>query len=181
MSDEIQVVSIDKTIPILKHKVSNHRLIKQLILNAIKKMGTYSFINNYQRITNTDWHLSNEFDRPYYEYVSPIIDNVRNEVSQYFKYNEDKITLTNCWFQQYAKNDYHLWHSHGRSTFSCVYYVSLSDDNPKTLFRIGADEFSVEVKEGEILTFPSFLEHVSKENTSDLIKTVVAFNLTSSD
>jgi uncharacterized protein YjlB len=174
----MNLVSTDIKLPIYKHKVEHHQSVKPLILNAIKDMGTYSLINKEQSISNTDWHLPDNTHRPYFIHVQPIINQVCREIKQYHGYRIAEVTLINYWFQQYAKGDHHLWHTHDRASFSCVYYVALEGETPKTSFRIGKDEFQIEVKEGEVLTFPSFLEHTSKENKSDFIKTVIPFNLT---
>jgi hypothetical protein len=166
------------TLPIFKYEVDDHKTIKPLILEAIKEMGTYSLIDKYQHISNTDWHLHEGFNRPYFKYVEPHVHNVCNQLKKELNYEETQITLLNYWFQQYEKGDYHTWHNHIKSLFSAIYYVNLQSSNPKTSFRIGKKEFDIDVKEAEILIFPSFLEHTSKQNKSDFTKVVVPFNLT---
>lgn len=168
---------MDVSMPIFKVKVSNHKNIKPLILNVIKDMGTYSYIDKNQQISNTDWHMGANFNRPYFLYVEPIVDNVRKKVQEHFGYINSTVKLVNYWFQQYAKGDYHKWHAHNASNFSCVYYVDLADDNPSTSIRMNKKEFEIPIKEGEVLIFPSFLEHTSKENKSNKTKTVIPFNL----
>ena len=86
-------------------------------------------------------------------------------------------TYNQVWYQQYKKGDYHGWHRHPNNTFSNVYYVSLPKNSASTSFRYSGKEFEINVKEGQILTFPSYLEHCSKPNPSDQIKTVISFNL----
>jgi hypothetical protein len=164
-------------IPFLKYEVNNHLKIKNLILNDIKNMGTYSLIDNSQHISNSDWHLHKNTLRPYIEHLDPHIDSICNNIKTYFDYKEE-VVLDNFWFQQYGPGDYHLFHAHGKSTFSCVYYVNLESDSPKTTFKLNTKEFDVDVKEGEVLIFPGFLPHTSKKNNSNQVKTVIAFNLT---
>ena len=60
--------------------------------------------------------------------------------------------------------------------FSNVYYAKLPNKEIKTSFRLHGEEFNFDVKEGQILTFPSCFQHMSPENTFDESKVVVAFN-----
>jgi hypothetical protein len=171
------VINADIKVPFFKYEVSSHLSIKNIILDDIENMGIHNLIDNDQRISNTDWHLSVDTFRPYIEHIKPDITQVCNDLKKYFGYEED-IKLTNYWFQQYSKGDYHHFHAHGQCSFSCVYYVNLQGNNPKTTFKINSEEFEIDIKEGEILVFPGFLPHTSKENTSGEVKTVIAFNLT---
>jgi len=163
-------------------EVAGHMHFKSNILNSIKKYGCYGIYKGEkdlgQSIFNTDWHLSNAFYNKNSEYTS-IINNIIGEHTEaltHFLRYVDPISCENIWFQQYKRNDFHGWHRHERSVFSNVYYVDLPDNASKTSFRFLGKEFSIEVKEGQILTFPSFIEHCSKPNPSDKIKTVISFN-----
>jgi hypothetical protein len=173
----MQIIKTKIEIPVFKFTVDNHKTIKPLILETIKNMGSYSIINQDQRLTNTDWHLGPDVKRPYFEHIKFLIENVVKQVGQYFNYTSHNTRLRNFWFQQYFKGDYHTWHTHGASSFSCVYYVNLNKDNPKTTFKINKNEFEIDINEGEVLIFPGFLEHTSKENTSKIVKTIISFNL----
>jgi ectoine hydroxylase-related dioxygenase (phytanoyl-CoA dioxygenase family) len=53
-----------------------------------------------------------------------------------------------------------------------------SSNTPKTSFKLfDKSEIEIEMNEGEILIFPSYLEHISKSNKSDKIKTIISFNI----
>jgi hypothetical protein len=173
----MQIIKTDMDMPIFKIMTDNHKIIKPLILEYIKSMGSYSLINKNQQVKNTDWHLSAEFKRPYYEHIEPIAENACKHLKEYLNYKNNNLRPLNYWYQQYAKGDYHTWHNHGSASFSCVYYVDLNKDNPKTTFKINKNEFEIKVEEGEVLIFPGFLEHTSKENISDYVKTIISFNL----
>ena len=155
--------------------VIHHSIIKDDILDKIASMGKCSMIeSNYQSISNTDWHLDKNTSRPYYDIVEPIIIHHNEEIRQLLGYS--RIRVINYWYQQYERGDFHKWHNHPACVFSNVYYVSLSDNNPKTTFSYLGEEFSIPVHEGMILTFPGYLIHKSGENTTDDIKTVIAWN-----
>jgi hypothetical protein len=61
-----------------------------------------------------------------------------------------------------------------------VYYLELPTDGPKTVFKnpFNSEEIIYpDVKEGDILTFPSILEHCSPSNNSTHRKTIISFNI----
>jgi hypothetical protein len=165
-------------IPFLIFEVKDHLLIKDKILDGIQKMGKYSIVDQGQNIANSDWHLSANFNRHYYQYVVKVFDDTVNFLNKTFNYNEqEKATVLNYWFQQYEDGGMHDWHRHVNCSFSCCYYVDLSYDNPKTSFKLFGEKFEIDVKEGVVLIFPSFLQHCSKLNESKHTKTIVSFNL----
>ena len=174
---------------ILMSKVPNHLSIKQKFLELLNYIPVVGFddrnaknysqeIDSSQKIFNTDFFYSNSRDTGYSNYknlVIPIFDNHNKLVADFLHYNSPISTL-NIWFQQYAKNDYHGWHRHTHCLFSNVYYVDLPSNSSRTTFRHIGSEFELDVEEGMIITFPSFLEHCSKPNSSEYIKTVISFN-----
>lgn len=154
--------------------VSNHKVVKKSILKAIEEQGCYGFKNKAQQISNTDWHLSPSFPRPYIEIAGSIIVGHLDMLKDYFGY--DAVTLKNYWFQQYGKGDHHSEHTHSSCNFSSIYYVDLGRGTPKTNFVFRGKIYSLDVNEGDILTFPSFLIHFSPENKVSHTKTVISFN-----
>jgi cupin superfamily acireductone dioxygenase involved in methionine salvage len=161
--------------PLFISNVTNHTQIKNDILQSISSMGSFSYRETINNITNTDWHLNNNYSRKYFEIVKPVLYNHIDLVKKTLGYKT--LDIINYWFQQYYPGDYHGWHNHGKCVFSNVYYVDLAETSPKTQFKLGDTEFYVDVSEGDIITFPSFLAHQSPINQSSFVKTVIAFNV----
>jgi uncharacterized RmlC-like cupin family protein len=88
----------------------------------------------------------------------------------------EHVILSNYWFQQYENGDYHGTHVHD-TPFSSVYYIELPGESPRTTLKLFGKEYQIEVQEGDILTFPGFIPHESKENKNTR-KTIIAFNST---
>jgi hypothetical protein len=153
--------------------VDNHEEIKKKILDAIATMGRHNIIEDGQSIFNTDWHLSNKYQRPYWDIALPLINKHNENLENCFLSN-GKIQIKNYWFQQYELNNYHNWHIHDLM-FSNIYYVSLPQ-NSATTFSLDKKEFVVEVQEGDIVTFPSVFEHCSKPNKTEEVKTIISYN-----
>jgi hypothetical protein len=164
---------------VFKTHVEGHAKIKPLLLASIEKLGTHSAITKYERISNTDWHIKNNIghifeNKEYLNIINPIVAFHNKQLAEYTGITE--INTNHIWFQQYSKGDFHGWHSHGNCMYSNVYYVELNGSCPRTSFRFMGTEFNIDVEEGDILTFPSFLQHCSRLNKHDLRKTVIAFN-----
>ncbi len=161
--------------------VLDHAQAKKKIINCINSnvMPGVTGINDFdQHIFNTDWHLPERLihkNSDYRNIINSILYNHNEALTQFLGYIEP-IEYGKVWFQQYKKNDYHSWHRHKLCIFSNVYYVDLPLGSSKTSFRVMGKEFQVEIEEGQILTFPSFIEHCSKSNLSNNIKTVISFN-----
>jgi len=169
-------------IEILEHKfpmfvdsVPNHLEIKEKVLEQINVCPNTDIKTDCELISKTDWLIASDIHRPYMDVVGNIFEKYLNKLSEVIKYhNPPNLSLDNYWFQQYEIGDYHGPHRH-HSCFSCIYYVELPTGSSLTTFHLFGKEFSVPVKEGQILSFPGAFEHESKPNQSGR-KTVIAFN-----
>ena len=160
----------------IKTKVENHSEFKQSLLKQIESMGTHSLIEQDQSISNTDWHLGPSYERPYQYLFFNIATEHLLKTKEILLLNNN-LTIANFWFQQYKKNDYHIYHTHENCLYTNIYYVDLPKNSSKTSFKLLNKEFEIDVKEGDILTVPSCYLHCSKPNQSDYTKTVISFNV----
>ena len=161
-----------KTIPgeFIIYDVPDHTKHKDILLKLIDKIPT----NPYEGVSKTDWNLPTDFEREYAKYFySKITPLHSTDLVKYFK--SKKCDITNIWFQQYKENSSHHYHSHPRANFTNVYFLELPDEQFKTSIKIKEKEYAYEAKEGQIITFPAYLLHTSKENGS-LRKTIISFN-----
>ena len=148
-----------------KFKIEKHKEIKDDALKAIETMGTFSYIHGTQKISNTDWHLGGDIQRPY-------IDIVNEPLAEcYTKLN---MIPNNFWFQQYNKGDYHGKHTHASCNWTSIYFLEL----PNTTMKTKLDDNEIEVEEGDYLIFPADIQHSSPINTSENRKTSIVINLT---
>lgn len=164
---------INANVPLFLSTVENHHVIKDEILSAISSSGKYSVDKKEFKLQHTDWHLNREESRPYWSIIANNVFKHLEEVAA--KFNVVNGNVVNYWVQQYGKDDFHTWHTHGNCMFSSIYYVELPNKT-ETKFRVFKNEFCIPVKEGDILTFPSCIEHCSPKNKSESQKTVIAFN-----
>ena len=158
-------------------KVKGHKAFKKYMLNYIKSQSTNRLVEGNDDISNTDWHLSCESDRPYVNKFSKLIEPYLKEMCVSLK--ASKFVISNMWYQQYGKNSKHQWHYHGGSNWSAVYFIDLPRDTATQLYDITEqkilDDFNL--KEGDLFIFPANVLHRSPPNKSDNIKTIISFNM----
>jgi hypothetical protein len=169
------MIALLRELPFFIKDIKEHDSLKGEIISAIEGMGAFSYINNDQKISSTDWHLVSNYPRPYYALVKPILQGICMDISKKMGY-EEELTVRNYWYQKYNQGDSHKWHMHLGANFSSVYYLNLPEGSSKTTFKILDKEFSIDVKEGQILSFPGIATHCSKPNESKEPKIVIAFN-----
>src|SRR6056300_16639 len=98
-----------------------HSELKSNIVKGIENQES----GPYDDISDTDWCLDNA---PYFEiFSSQFVDEVDKHFSQF---NIGKWVIGKVWYQRYIKTNSHYWHKHGKSHWTCVYYVNLPVDAP---------------------------------------------------
>jgi uncharacterized protein YjlB len=90
----------------------------------------------------------------------------------------ERIELHNFWFQQYKKQNFHDWHVHPGANYSNIYYLELPKKNMATKFfnQYNNKYIEIEIKEGDLLTFPACILHCSDSFYEDATKTIISFN-----
>jgi uncharacterized RmlC-like cupin family protein len=159
-------------------KFEEHENIKVDLLNLID-VATYEspkFDSSEVNITKTDWSFSTT-NRDWVSYLSePLVKNV---LEMYAFLGYDGINISQIWFQQYLKDSEHGWHVHGNN-FTNVYYLELPEGTPKTQLVNPYNQkeiIEIEVKEGDLLCFPSYVLHKAPKNNSNKRKTIISYNI----
>lgn len=165
--------------PYIISKLPEHEIIKDEVLKLINECEStrYIFPKDYTDISRTDWDVSREVERLY---LKPVMQPITNLLENRFdELGYDEIKIRNIWFQQYNKGSEHGWHVHLGCQWTNVYYLDLPEGSPKTqlLNPINQEEIiEMDVKEGDVLTFPSFILHRAPRVDSDVIKTIISWN-----
>jgi len=112
--------------------------------------------------------------------------------------DEQKFFYLNSWIVRHSKNDFAHSHFHTNSLISGVYYLNKPKNSGDLIFKkdpIKSNLFSITVKpefkeydytnsdktrvvinSGDVVLFPSHLEHSVEENTTDNVRYSLAFN-----
>jgi len=160
-------------------KFPYHDKIKSELLQLIDISESTSVVDIGcdTNITRADWHNAQDFKRTWTAFLIQYLTNPVLEMYKELGY--DGYTLHELWYQQYYKNSKHGWHTHS-ANFTNVYYLELPDSVPKTKIVSPYDQktiIEVDVKEGDILIFPSFVVHKAPVNLTNDRKTIVSYNI----
>lgn len=155
---------------IFKSKVENHQEIKEKLLQQIDLIPKNPFKKIGQELIHTDWNIPSTMHREYanlfFKTIHPHLEQVSKTVGA------DTYEISNFWFQKYGRDGHHGWHNHTGGHYANVYFVECPK-GASTKFK----DIVEECEEGDILSFPAFLPHSSPILETDLVKTVIAFNV----
>lgn len=165
--------------PYIISKLEEHDLIKEDVIDLIddSESTNYVYPNDYTNITRTDYDVPSDVFRGYISLVEKPIQKLME--ANFLKIGYDMVNIKNWWFQQYKQGSNHGWHVHVDCQWTNVYYVELPEDAPKTqlLNPMNQNEIiTLDVKEGDVLTFPSFILHRAPNVESKTRKTIISFN-----
>ena len=147
---------------IWKFPLKEHNDIKSSLLEFIEKdQNGKKFIDSIDHIDRTDFFSHTNAIPHYYAVFYNHAQDYYWEVLNH--YCVENIDLESVWYQQYIKKDTHGWHIHPESNISFVYNLELESSHSSTEFydRKNKQIVQLEVNEGDILTFPSYLIHRS--------------------
>ena len=149
---------------IWKFPLENHSNIKSNLLEFIDNDPSgKQFIDSVDHLNKTDFFSMDKREAiPYY--YSVFYNNAQDYYWEVLdRYCMENIDLESIWYQQYIKKDTHGWHVHPHSSISFVYNLELENSGSSTEFydRKNKQIVQLDVNEGDILTFPSYLIHRS--------------------
>jgi len=159
---------------------SEHNSLKNTILNSIAEQESDSLvqIDSYysDTINKLDWSRAKDFNRSWVKIIKPKLENYLDLVAQRAGYQ--RVIIEELWFQQYAQGNTHGWHIHG-SNYTGVYYLELDESGPKTELVVPNNQNQIvvpDIKEGDILLFPSYTIHRAPQVHNNIRKTIISFN-----
>jgi hypothetical protein len=158
------------------NSIKEHKKNKNKLLKLIEKISKTDLDEQaHARVSHSDWFLPREHKREYLDFFYEMINPYMLEMMRALKCKS--CWITNGWFQQYSNSDFHNWHVHSGVNYTNVYYLELPNKEEKTQIYNILDNslIDIDVKEGDVLTFPAYMIHRSKPVT-DKRKTVIAFN-----
>ncbi|MAK56139.1 MAG: hypothetical protein CML17_09890 [Pusillimonas sp.] len=165
--------------PILKNKLKGNSQIKTKLLSLIdqQKSGELKQNDDYftDSISRVDWDRRDDTEREWVKLVGPYLQ--KHFTEEVKKIGLSQVQIFDLWFQQYDKGDTHGWHVHGHN-FTGVYYLEFSKDSPRTQIvePLSLRIIDVDVKQGDVIIFPSMFIHRAPPSKSKNRKTIISFN-----
>lgn len=157
--------------------ILEHKQIKNKLINLIYEMKTSNINKNDEKISRTDWNLCKNTKRKYLDFFYEIITPYMEKMCEKLKCKNWRID--NAWYQIYHKNDIHPWHVHEFTNYTNVYFLDLPNDKIKTeIYNMTDNKIKndIELKEGQLFTFPANIIHRSPLNKYHESKKIISFN-----
>ena len=157
----------------------HHKEVKESLLNLINEAQFNSPVDETSEtsITKADWFDAQNMTRDWVSFLAnPLLPQLQ---VLYKEIGFDILRIHEIWFQQYQTGSEHGWHSHS-SNFTNVYYLEFPENSPKTLLLDPFDRstvIEVDVKEGDLLAFPSYVLHKAPKVDTGNRKTIISYNI----
>ena len=165
------------TIPFYQYKINDWKNKKQEFVRLANQKEYYidpvsNVYTNYGR--SNSLCITNVFNLVKNEFV--LFNQQANLNSSY---------ISDLWFQKYYENQYHGVHNHGAIGFSSVLYIEFDKNehkgtqfispftNPKGL----TETFNAEVEEGDLIIFPSVINHFTIPTQSKKLRMILSMNI----
>ena len=158
--------------------------IKKEKNNYIRNIGGNSHTKNVEIFKNSALkNLQKDCDFFVKDYFEKVIDTNNNVVPY----------ITQSWLNYTDKHEHHHKHNHWNSLISGVLYIDCIEGNdtiqfyrdhyetihmqPKNYNLFNSQDWTVKVKPGDILLFPSSLSHMVPQNETDNLRISLSFNV----
>jgi hypothetical protein len=162
-------------------RFEDHEILQALLLDSILN-SDFKSLNQQEgyfsdNISRVDWNLRDDFNRKWVKLLLPNFE--KTLASMFLMVGFQRFKIKQIWFQTYEIYGKHGWHVHS-SNFTGVYYLKLSEKNPKTQLLDPYNRKNIiepDVQEGDILLFPSSIIHRAPENLDLENKVIISFNI----
>lgn len=184
------------SVPIFHGKVDNYKKYNRDLLPACQEIRKET-----EDMTDLPWNCNvwstyaydaQVFKRPQFHEIAKVIGMyVREYIDKRKWKHESKILMTEMWVNYQDKYQYQEYHDHRERIVSGIYYIDVPEGTPGIMMQtplkanfddLMFDEESCQevnhlnIQTGDILLFPSWLNHGVKANLTDKPRINVAFN-----
>lgn len=172
-------------IPFFKFNLSDWKNKKDNILNNLPNYRNYS--DTFKSLNHYSDYFENLDKSP--NYANEIVASISEEITKFCDETKLNWRMTNLWFQTYEKYNNFSLHNYGHEGWSGILFVEYDKEKHGSVNyyspyqswerdRLGAYEsYSPEVSEGNIIIFPSSIQHEICMNFSDTNSILISFIL----
>ena len=185
--------------PIFKYKIEDHKDINKKLSEYI-----YNLKNNddegLKRSNKGGWHSKNfelkDKNSIQFQFAIKVQEYIVDTFKKFgWKIKNKNIRISEMWAIINKKDDFNVIHTHPNCFLSAAYYVKASKDcgkfeveHPNSAKKYAFPEIekrnefnlevaSIDIEEGDLLLFPSYLPHKVGKNESGEDRIVISFNV----
>ena len=182
MDAELGFVNAMFSVPIVHYPIENWSENKKKILDALPPEDESQLEPNGSGLY-TDFFISSKVqEMP--SYFNTVLDVIKPYLKNFMDGNP--VEFVEMWYQKYYKNVEHNTHCHGFTGWSSIIYVEFDPEVHQSTkffspFRqpwdCDMETFQPNVKEGDMILFPSSLLHEAPVSRTDTRRTIISYNI----
>ena len=182
MDKELGYVNPMFTVPIVYYPIENWSENKKKILAALPPEDDSQLEPSGSGLY-TDFFINAQV-KEFPSYFHTVVDVIKPYLKSFMDGNP--VEFVEMWYQKYYNNVVHKTHCHGFTGWSSIIYVEFDPKvHESTLFYspfrqpwdCDVETFQPEVKEGDMILFPSSLLHEAPVTKTDIRRTIISYNI----
>ena len=185
--------------PIFKYKFKDYEKFNKELSNYIYSLQSKDR-EGLKRSNKGGWHSENfqltDQNSIQFKFALKVQEYILNAFQNFgWKIKNKNIRISEMWAIINKKNDFNVIHTHPNCYLSAAYYVKAPTncgkfevEHPNIAKKYSFPEIesknelnlevaSIEIEEGDLLLFPSYLPHKVSQNFSDEDRIVISFNV----
>ena len=182
MNAELGYVNPMFSVPIVYYPIENWSENKKKILDALPPEDDSQLEPNGSGLY-TDFFINGKV-KEFPSYFHTVVDVIKPYLKNFMDGNP--VEFVEMWYQKYYNMVEHKTHCHGFTGWSSIIYVEFDPKVHQSTrffspFRqpwdCDVEVFQPEVKEGDMILFPSSLLHEAPVNRTDTRRTIISYNI----
>jgi len=182
MDKELGFVNAMFTVPIVHYPIENWSENKKKILDALPPEDDSQLEPNGTGLY-TDFFINGKV-KELPSYFHTVVDVIKPYLKSFMDGNP--VEFVEMWYQKYYNMVEHKTHCHGFTGWSSIIYAEFDPKVHESTrffspFRqpwdCDVEVFQPEVKEGDMILFPSSLLHEAPVNRTDTRRTIISYNI----
>tara|TARA_X000000368_G_C23054732_1_gene723293 strand:+ start:1880 stop:2491 length:612 start_codon:yes stop_codon:yes gene_type:complete len=184
------------SIPVFSQPLSTHAEVKEDFSSVINDDSNFNKYPSWYCNVDTTFGLPESSKLPFHNFIKGAVSGLNSYLGK-LGVDSNVAYGVECWLNRYSKNQHQELHNHaGESVISCAYMLKLPPDSGRFVFYRNTYDFfhnstlpglssepfrynnrvTPPLREGDIVFFPSVLEHYVTVNESDNIRATISAN-----
>ena len=189
------------SIPVYKTKLSEHEQVQEDFSEILDSDEYFNKVSTWYSPVDTTYGNPEATNLPFKTFIRSAVEGL-NQYLENFSIDLPLDYRIECWINRYKEKHYQEVHNHvGVAQISCAYMMHTPEDSGNFVFYNKAYDFmhhsglpalstqpfrynnrvTPPLEEGDIVFFPSNLEHYVTSNTSDKVRSTISANFVLSE
>jgi uncharacterized protein (TIGR02466 family) len=185
------------SVPVYYTTLEKHEIYKKTFLSFVEDDQYFQEAKNWDSKTETTFMHPLNQTLPWRDLVNDVSTHLFEYMKIFDPHSKYRIG-TDAWLNRYKFGGYQEQHNHvgEKNFFSCAYMLDVPDDSGKFVFVdtnldfyasvgfykvfniVPSRAFIPPLKEGDLIIFPSYMDHYVTKNNTDRVRSTISMNFT---